>query len=62
MFFTFFPHQPVANVYGLVLALGVSIAGGGLFHHWVESRPLTGRMRLLAPAGISTKTPRNPHE
>lgn len=47
-----FPHQPVANAYGLILALCVSILGGALFYKWVESRPLTDKMHLLLPAGF----------
>lgn len=51
-FSVFFPHQPVANAYGLILGLGVSILGGALFYKWVESRPLTDKMHLLLPAGF----------
>jgi peptidoglycan/LPS O-acetylase OafA/YrhL len=36
-FFRFFPHQPVANAFGLILALCVSILGGAVFFRWVES-------------------------
>lgn len=46
-FFRFLPHQAVTSLFGLVLALGISILGGALFHKWIESRPLTDRMRLL---------------
>lgn len=51
-FSQFFPQQPVANAYGLVFAIGVSILGGALFYQWVESRPLTKKMQLLLPAGL----------
>lgn len=37
----YFPNQPVANTCGLILAVGISIRGGGLFYKWVESRSLT---------------------
>ncbi len=47
-----FPYQPVANAFGLILAIGVSILGGGLFYKWVESQPLTNKMHLLLPAGF----------
>jgi peptidoglycan/LPS O-acetylase OafA/YrhL len=36
-FFHFFPDQPVMNACGLILALGVSILGGGIFFRWVEN-------------------------
>lgn len=51
-FFHFFPHQPIVNAYGMVLAFCVSIVGGALFFRWVESRPLTNTTRLLLPAGF----------
>jgi len=49
-FFLLFPHQPVANAYGLILALCVSILGGALFYKWVESQPFTNKKHLLLPA------------
>lgn len=51
-FSIFFPNQPIANAFGLILGLGVSILGGALFYKWVESRPLANKMHLLLPAGI----------
>lgn len=51
-FFHLFPHQPVANAFGLILALGVSILGGALFYKWVESQPFTNKKHLLLPAGF----------
>lgn len=51
-FATFFPHQPIANALGLLVALAVSILGGALFYKWVESRPLNDKMQLLLPAGL----------
>jgi hypothetical protein len=36
------------------MAFCISIIGGALFFRWVESRPLTNRMRLLLPAGFVT--------
>lgn len=36
-FSRFFPDQPVANAFGMILALCVSILGGALFFRWVES-------------------------
>ena len=51
-FFRFFPQQPVANTYGMVLAFGISILGGGLFYKWVESRSLSKKLFLLLPAGF----------
>jgi peptidoglycan/LPS O-acetylase OafA/YrhL len=51
-FFHFFPNQPVANAYGLMLALCVSILGGALFYKWVESQPFTNKKHLLLPAGF----------
>lgn len=52
--FRFFPHQPTIGAFGLVMAFCISIIGGALFFRWVESRPLTDRMRLLLPAGFVT--------
>lgn len=52
LFFVFFPQQPIANLLGLILAIGVSILGGALFYKWVESRPLTSNMQFLLPAGF----------
>ncbi|MCX7185250.1 MAG: acyltransferase [Nitrosospira sp.] len=46
-FFRFLPHEAVTSLFGLVLALGISILGGALFYKWIESRPLADRMRLL---------------
>lgn len=51
-FSSLFPQHPVANAFGLVVAIGISFLGGALFYNWVESRPLTGKMRLLLPAGF----------
>ncbi len=52
VFFHFFPEQPIANLIGMLVALVASIGGGALLFKWVESRPLTGRRRLLAPTGF----------
>lgn len=51
-FFLLFPHQPVANAWGLVLSVAISILGGALFYKWVESRPLASKLQLLLPAGL----------
>ncbi|MBZ0106977.1 MAG: acyltransferase [Sulfuricella denitrificans] len=51
-FFHFFPQQAVANAYGMMLALGISILGGGVFHKWVESRTFSRKLQLLLPAGL----------
>lgn len=48
----FFPTNPVVNGIGMLVALGVSIAGGELFYRRIESRPLPTRVRLLFPAGV----------
>ena len=53
-FFRFLPHQAVTNLFGLVLAFGISILGGALFYQWVESRPLTNKMKIWLPAGFVT--------
>ena len=53
-FFRFFPHQPVISIFGLILAIGISILGGALLFKWIESRPLTNKMQLLLPAGFMT--------
>ncbi|MEK6708233.1 MAG: acyltransferase [Pseudomonadota bacterium] len=46
-FFRFLPQQAVTSLFGLVLALGISVLGGALFYKWIENRPLADRMRLL---------------
>ncbi len=51
-FFHLFPQQPVANALGMLLAIGISILGGGLFYTWIESRPFSKKIRLLLPAGF----------
>jgi peptidoglycan/LPS O-acetylase OafA/YrhL len=51
-FFRFFPQLPIVALFGMILSLSVSIGGGALFYRWVESRPLTDRMRLLFPSGL----------
>lgn len=51
-FFHFFPQQPVANAFGLILALGISILGGSLFYQWIESRAPSKKLHLLLPAGL----------
>lgn len=52
IFTGFFPTNPVINGIGMLVALGVSIAGGELFYRRIESRPLPTRVRLLFPAGV----------
>lgn len=47
-----FPGQPVANAFGMFLAVGASILGGGVFFRRVESRPVTAWPRWL-PAGFA---------
>ncbi|MNR79359.1 Acyltransferase family protein [compost metagenome] len=51
VFFHFFPHQAVANVIGMLVAVGVSIGGGALLFRWVENRP-GSKKRMLAPTGL----------
>ncbi|MDO8891699.1 MAG: acyltransferase [Sulfurimicrobium sp.] len=51
-FFHIFPQQPVANALGMLLAIGISILGGGLFYTWVENRPFSKKIHLLLPAGF----------
>jgi peptidoglycan/LPS O-acetylase OafA/YrhL len=51
-FFHFFPQQPAANALGMLLAIGISILGGGLFYQWIESRSFSKKMHLLLPAGF----------
>jgi peptidoglycan/LPS O-acetylase OafA/YrhL len=46
-----FPGQPLINAFGMILAVGVSILGGGVFFRWVESRPITEWTRWW-PAGF----------
>ncbi|MBU0593060.1 MAG: acyltransferase [Gammaproteobacteria bacterium] len=50
--FHFFPQQPVANAFGMLLAIGISILGGGLFYQWIESQSFSTKMHLLLPAGF----------
>jgi len=46
-----FPTQPLVNAIGMLVALGVSLACGALFHRHIECRPLPTHKRLLFPAG-----------
>lgn len=52
VFSHFFPQQIFANVVGMLIALGSSIAGGALLFKWVENHRWTGRKRLLIPTGF----------
>lgn len=51
-FFRFSSHQPGINLFGLILALCVSIMGGILLFKWLENRPLTNTMCLWLPTGF----------
>lgn len=51
-FFRFLPHQPVINLFGLLLALCASIGSGILLFKWLEVRPITNNMRILLPTGF----------
>ncbi len=48
-FSVLFPNHPVANAYGLLLALCISVMGGALFYKWIESRPVLHRLTLFRP-------------
>jgi peptidoglycan/LPS O-acetylase OafA/YrhL len=52
VFFHFFAQDPIANLLGILIALGVSVAGGGLLFTHIENRSAGGKQRLLAPAGL----------
>lgn len=52
VFFHFFPEQAIASLIGMTVALAASVGAGALLFKWVESRPMTNRKRLLAPAGF----------
>jgi peptidoglycan/LPS O-acetylase OafA/YrhL len=54
VFFRFLPHQPSINLFGMILALCASIAGGHLLFKWVENRPLTNKTCLCLPMGFIT--------
>lgn len=51
-FFKFLPHQPTIHLFGLLVAIGVSIVAGILLFNWLEARPVTNRMRMLLPTGF----------
>lgn len=51
-FFHFFPQQALINLFGMILALALSIAAGALFFKYVESRRLGNRMGLMLFAGF----------
>ena len=53
VFAHYFPHQPLINAFGLLLAFCVSILGGLLFFRWVESRATDHKTRLPILAGFS---------
>lgn len=50
-FFRFLPHQPSINLFGMIIALGISIAGGHLLFKWVENRPHTNKIYFWLPLG-----------
>lgn len=52
VFFRFISLDPLANLFGLGIAIACSLAGGALFYRWVESQPLSDKMRLWVPAGF----------
>ena len=54
VFYHFFPQDPMANVIGMLIALGASIGAGALLYKWVENRP-RGRRKAAAanPFGVS---------
>jgi peptidoglycan/LPS O-acetylase OafA/YrhL len=51
-FFHFFPQQALINLFGMALALGLSIVAGAVFFKQVESRQLSNRTRLVLSAGF----------
>jgi peptidoglycan/LPS O-acetylase OafA/YrhL len=53
VFFHFFPQQPIANLLGMALALGASIAAGGLLFNRVENRPRANRSMKPAAAAFA---------
>ncbi len=52
VFFHFLPHQPLVNLAGLILTLGLSIWGGAVFYRWIENRRHSHRTRLPILAGF----------
>lgn len=56
VFSHYFPHQPLANALGLLLAFCVSILGGMVFFRWVESRATDHKTRLPILAGFMAST------
>lgn len=48
----YFPHQPLVNLFGILLAFTASILGGILFFRWVESRAVCTKTRLPVLAGF----------
>lgn len=53
-FFRFLPHQPGISLFGLIVALCVSIMGGSLLFKWFENRQTTDKIRLWLPTGFLT--------
>lgn len=52
VFFHFFPQQPLINLFGMVLALALSIAAGAVFFKQVECRRISNRTGLVVSAGF----------
>lgn len=52
VFFHFFPQQPLINLFGMALALVLSIAAGAVFFKQVESRRMGKRTGLMLSAGF----------
>jgi peptidoglycan/LPS O-acetylase OafA/YrhL len=53
VFFHFFPQQPIANLFGMLIALGASIAAGGLLFKWVENRPRASKKAMPVTANFA---------
>lgn len=52
VFFHFFPQQPLINLFGMVLALALSIAAGAVFFKQVECRRMGNRTGLVLSASF----------
>ncbi|RXZ38760.1 acyltransferase [Oxalobacteraceae bacterium CAVE-383] len=49
VFFIYFPQSPMANAFGMLIALLVSVAGGGLFFKYIENGSLIRLKLALKP-------------
>lgn len=51
-FFRFLPHQPMVQLWGLMLALCASVGVGIMLFKWFEERPVSKPLHIALPSGF----------